>query len=138
MAIKSQLFAVNLLSHDDDPDWKVQRFPFTDAAPEVLAKMQAGYLVKFNATADGVLPALAADDAAIGGIIVDLAADPANPADVTVAVALEGSFNKRQIHYANAWSQGASPTALSAAAIQRLRDLAIFLDPSVPSGPFSP
>lgn len=138
MPIKSQLYPINLLSHDDDPDWKVQRFPFTDAAPEVLAKMLPGFLVKFNATANGVLPALAADDAVIGGIIVELPPDPANPADTTVSVALEGSFNQRQIHYANAWSQGSSPTPLSAAAIQRLRDLAIFLDPSVPSGAFSP
>jgi hypothetical protein len=138
MSIKSQLYPINLLSHDDDPDWKCQRFPFTDAAPEVIAKMQAGFLVKFNAAATGVLPALAADDANIGGIIVDLPIDPANPTDTTVLVALEGSFNQRQIHYANAWSQGSSPTPLSAAAIQRLRDLAIFLDPSVPSGGFSP
>jgi hypothetical protein len=138
MAIKSQLFSYNLLSHDDDPDWKVQRFPFTDAAPEVLAKMLPGFLVKFDATAQAVLPALAADDAVLGGIIVDLAIDAANPTDRTVLVALEGSFNQRQIHYANAWSQGGSPTPLSAAAIQRLRDLAIFLDPSVPSGAFSP
>lgn len=135
--IKSQLYPINILSHDDDPHWKVQRFPFTDAAPEVIAKMQPGYLVKFNATADGVLPALAADDAALGGIIVDLP-DPTTPPDNTVAVALSGSFNRRQIHYANAWSQGASPTPLSAAAIQKLRDLQIFLDPSVPTGAFSP
>jgi hypothetical protein len=138
MSVKSQLFTYNLLSHDDDPDWKVQRFPFTDAAPEVLAKMLPGFLVKFDATAQAVLPALAADDAVLGGIIVDLAIDAANPNDRTVLVALEGSFNQRQIHYANAWSQGGSPTPLSAAAIQRLRDLAIFLDPSVPSGAFSP
>jgi hypothetical protein len=138
MAIKSALYPINLLSADDDPDWKVVRFAFTDAAPEVLAKMLPGYLVKFNATADGVLPALAADDAALGGIIVDLATDPANPTDRTVAVALNGSFNQRQVHYANAWSQGASPTPLSAAAITRLRSLDIFLDPSVPTGAFSP
>ena len=119
MTIKSALFPINLLSHDDDPDWKVQRFPFTDAGPEVLAKMLPGFLVKFDATAQAVL-------------------DPANPNDRTVAVALNGSFNQRQIHYANAWSQGSSPTPLSAAAIQRLRSLDIFLDPSVPTGAFSP
>jgi hypothetical protein len=61
MAIKSALYPVNLLSHDDDPDWKVQRFPFTDAAPQTLAKMLAGYLVKFDATAQAVLPALLLD-----------------------------------------------------------------------------
>jgi hypothetical protein len=138
MSIKGQVFTYNLLSHDDDPDWKTQRFPFTDAAPEVLAKMQPGYLVKFNATADGVLPALAADDALIGGIIVDKPDPQDDPTKPTVLVALAGSFNQRQIHYANAWSQGSSPTPLSPAAIQRLRDLQIFLDPSVPSGAFSP
>jgi hypothetical protein len=138
MAIKGALYPINLLSHDDDPDWKVQRFPFTDAAPEVLAKMLPGFLIKFDATGLAVLPALAADDAVLGGVIIDLAADPANPTDRTVAVALNGSFNQRQIHYANAWSQGSSPTPLSAAAIARLRSLDIFLDPSVPTGPFSP
>lgn len=138
MSVKSAVYPINLLSHDPDPDWKIQRFPFTDAAPEVLAKMLPGFLVKFDATAQNVLPALAADDAALGGVIVDLANDPANPNDRTVAVALSGSFNQRQIHYANAWSQGSSPTPLSAAAIQRLRALEIFLDPSVPTGPFAP
>lgn len=138
MSIKGAFYPVNLMSHDDDPDWKVQRFPFTDAAPETLAVMMAGYLVKFDATAEAVLPALAADDAVLGGIIVDLNIDPANPADRTVLVALGGSFNQRQIHYANAHSQGASPTPLSPAAIQRLRDLNIFLDPSVPTGAFAP
>jgi hypothetical protein len=135
--IKSALYPVNLLSHDDTPNWKVQRFPFTDAAPEVIAKMQPGYLVKFNAGATAVLPALVADDAALAGIIVDLP-DPNTPPDNTVGVALRGSFNQRQIHYANAWSQGSSPTPLSAVAVARLRDLEIFLDPSVPTGAFSP
>ena len=138
MPVKSQLFPVNLLSHDDTPNWKVVRYPFTDAAPEVLAKMLPGFLVKFDAALTHVLPALAADDAALGGIIVDLPDTVANPGDVTVAVALRGSFNQRQIHYANAWSQGSSPSPLSAVAIQRLRDLEIFLDPSVPTGAFSP
>jgi len=138
MAIKSALYPINLLSHDDDPNWKLGRFPFVDAGPEVLAKMLPGFLVKFDATAQNVLPALAADDALLGGVIVDLPADPANPTDRTVAVALSGSFNQRQIHYANAWSQGSSPTPLSAAAIQQLRDKSIYLDPSVPTGPFSP
>lgn len=138
MSVKSQLFPINLLSHDEDPDWKIQRFPFVDAAPEVLAKMLPGFLVKFDATAANVLPALAADDALLAGIIVDLPTDPANPTDRTVAVALSGSFNQRQIHYANAWSQGSSPTPLSVAGVARLRDMNIYLDPSVPSGAFSP
>jgi hypothetical protein len=138
MPVKSTISPINLLSHESEPDWKVQRFPFTDAAPEVLAKMAPGYLVKFNAGRTAVLPALTADDAALEGIIVDLATDPANPTGTTVAVALQGSFNQRQIHYANAWSQGASPTPLTVAALNRLRDLGIFLDPSVPTGAFSP
>jgi hypothetical protein len=138
MPIKSQLFPVNLLSHDDDPNWKVVRFPFVDAAPEVLAKMLPGYLVKFDATLTHVLPALAADDALLSGVIIDLPDQVSNPGDVTVAVALSGSFNQRQIHYANAWSQAGSPTPLSPAAIARLRDMNIYLDPSVPTGAFSP
>jgi hypothetical protein len=138
MPIKSALYPINIMSHDDDPDWKIQRFEFVPVAPETLDKMHVGYLVKFDATAMKVSPALAADDAALGGIIVDLPDPQDDPTKPTVAVALSGSFNQRQIHYANAWSQGPSPTALSAAAIQRLRDLQIFLDPSVPTGAFAP
>lgn len=132
MSILGTCQSDNLLSADRIPDWKVKRFPFVDAAPEVIAKMLPGYLVKFNAGGDAVLPALAADDAALGGIIIDLPA----PDDVnhTVAVALSGSFNQRQIHYANAWNES-PPTALSDAAVQRLRDIDIYLDPSVPTGP---
>jgi hypothetical protein len=132
------LYPINLMSHDDDPDWKIQRFPFTPVGPETLAVMLPGYLVKFDATAEAVLPALAADDAALGGIIVDLPDPQDDPTKPTVAVAMSGSFNQRQIHYANAHSQGGSPTPLSAVAIQRLRDLQIFLDPSVPTGAFAP
>lgn len=135
--IKSALYPVNLLSHDDTPNWKVVRYPFTDAAPEVIAKMLPGFLVKFDAAATHVLPALAADDAALAGIIVDLP-DPSNPGDVTVGVLLRGSVNQRQIRYANAWSQGPSPTPISVVGLARLRDLEIFLDPSVPTGAFSP
>ena len=138
MPIKSQIYPVNLLSHDDDPNWKVVRYPFVDAAPQVIAKMLPGFLIKFDATMTHVLPALAADDAALGGIIVDLPDLYANPADTTVAVALTGSFNQRQIHYADAWSQAGSPTPLSPAAVQRLRAIQIYLDPSVPTGSFSP
>jgi hypothetical protein len=74
----------------------------------------------------------------LAGIIVDLPDTVSNPTDVTVAIALRGSFNQRQIHYANAWSQGGSPTPLSPAALQRLRDMDFYLDPSVPTGAFSP
>ena len=136
--IKSAFYPVNLMSHDDDPDWKIQRFPFTDAGTETLAVMLPGFLVKFDPTGQAVLPALAADDANLGGIIVDLPIDPANPTDRTVAVALSGSFNQRQIHYADAHLASGGPPPLSPAAIQRLRDLQIFLDPSVPTGAFAP
>jgi hypothetical protein len=138
MPVKGQVFAINLLSHDDTPGLIPRRYPFTDAAPEVLAKMLPGYLVKFNAGRTAVLPALAADDAVLEGIIADLPDTVSNPTDTTVGIYLTGSFNQRQIHYANAWSQGGSPTALSAAAIARLRDMNIFLDPSVPTGAISP
>jgi hypothetical protein len=138
MPVKGALYPVNLLSHEDDPHFIPRRYPFTDAGSEVLAKMQPGYLVKFNAGETAVLPALAADDAVLAGVIIDLPDTVANPTDVTVAVALTGSFNQRQIHYANAHSQGGSPTALSVAAKARLRDVGIFLDPSVPTGAFSP
>jgi len=138
MPIKSVLYPINLSSHGAHPHWKVARFPFEDAGAEVLSKMQAGFLVKFNADSTAVLPALAADDAALAGIIIDPPDTLWNPTDTTVAVAFSGSFNQRAIHYANAWSQDESPTPLSVAAIERLRDVGIYLDPSVPTGEFFP
>ena len=69
----------------------------------------------------------------LSGVIIDVASDQTNPTDRTVTVALSGSFNVKAIHYANAWSEGV-PSALTPAAIQRLRSLEIFFDPSVPSG----
>jgi hypothetical protein len=122
----------NLQSHDDDPSWKVKRLPFADGAGGNLANMQAGFLVKLNATQDGVVGALAADDAALDGVIVDVGDPVGNPPDTTVAVAFMGSFDKRTVKYAN----GASP--LSAAAIVRLRDVGIFVDDTVPGGAFAP
>jgi len=121
----------NLQSHDDDPSWKQVRLPFTDAAGALIANMQPGYLVKMNATNDGVLGALAADDAALAGVIIDLPGAEETTVK-TVAVALSGSFDKRTVKYAD----GSSP--LSAAAIVRLRDMSIFVDDTVPSGPFAP
>jgi hypothetical protein len=123
---------VNLLSHDDEPGWKLGRFVFTDAGAITLATMQPGYLVKFNATADGVLGAVAADDAALAGVIVDLGDPNANPTDTTVAVALSGSFDKRSVKYAD----GTLP--ISAAGIVQLRDKQIFLDDTTPTGAFIP
>lgn len=132
MSIVGQIKFIELLSHDDDPDWKVQRYPFTDASPELIGVMQPGYLVKFNGGRTAVLPALAADDATLEGIIVDLPDPQDDPLHPTVAVALAGSFNMNRIHYANAHSQTeGSETALSAAAIARLRDMGIFLEPTV-------
>jgi hypothetical protein len=132
-----QFYPINILGLDTSSDWVCFRYPFTEAAPETIDKMKPGYLVKFNAAGNAVVPALAADDAVLGGIIVDLP-DDGEPAPGTVAVAVQGRFNRNQIHYANAHSEGDTPTALSAAAVERLRTLNIFLDPAVPAGPFAP
>lgn len=132
MSIVSSVKFVELLSHDDDPNWKVQRWPFTDASPEVIGVMKPGYLVKFNSGRTAVLPALSADDATLEGIIVDLPDPQDDPVAPTVGVALMGSFNKNRIHYANAHAQAeGSETALSTAALARLRDMGIFLEPTV-------
>ena len=138
--VRGAFYPINLLSHDDDPDWKVVRYPFTDAGTEVIGVMQPGYLVKFNANRNAVLPALAADDATLEGIIVGLPDPEDDPANPTVAVALNGSFNQRQIHYADAHlaAYPTPPPPLSAAAVARLRDMNIFLDQTVPGQPFAP
>jgi hypothetical protein len=125
MAIKDSVAFTNLLSFDDDPDWVVRRYPFTDGAGGNLVNMKPGYLVKFGAAAADVLGALGADDAALAGIIVDLpdATDvPSGANTKTVAVALSGSFNKNQVKYAD----GSTP--ISAAG----------LDPATPAGNFAP
>jgi hypothetical protein len=131
-----QQYPINLLSHDDEPDWKVVRYPFTDVGPEVLAEMHPGYLVKFNAARDAVLPALAADDATLEAVIVDT--PERDSGDTTVAVALQGSFNANQVHYADAHAATGGPAPLSPAAITRLREVGIFLDEAVPGGAFAP
>lgn len=135
MAIKDSVVFTNLLSHDDEPDWKVVRYPFTDAGAITVAAMKPGYLIKFDAPRANVLGAVGADDAVLEGIIVDLPDNtdvPAGAATKTVAVALMGSFDKNSIKYAD----GTQP--LTAAAVARLRDMGIFLDPATPSGPFAP
>jgi hypothetical protein len=137
MPVKGQFYPVNLLGAEVDPNWVVKRFPFTDVAPEVIGKMQAGYLVKFNATLDAVLPALAADDAVLGGVIVDLPDPTDDVTNPTVGVLIQGTMGD-VVHYANAWTQGASPTPLSAAAVTRLRDINILIDKNVKAGAFSP
>jgi hypothetical protein len=134
MAIKDSVNFTNLLSFDSE-DWYVRRYPFTDAGALTIAAMQPGYLVKFNATRDGVLGAAAADDAILEGIIVDLPDSTDVPSGVnkkTVAVALEGSFDKNSIKYAD------GTTPISAAGLTALRKLGFFLDPATPAGPFGP
>jgi hypothetical protein len=132
MSINAQTFnPVSLLSHDDDPNWKVVRYPFVAGTGPALATMKPGYLVKFDATLANVGGALPADDALLGGVIIDLP-DPNNPTDTSVAVALMGSFDKNQIKYAD----GSQP--ISVAGRVQLRDVGIFLDAAVPGGAFAP
>jgi len=131
MAISGTTFSpVNLLSHDDDPNWKVVRMPVVGGP--ALATLKPGYLVKFGATRADVAGAVAADDAVLEGVIIDTPNDPAAPADTTVAVALSGSFDKNTIKYAD----GATP--ISAAGLKRLHEVGIFVDAAVPGGAFAP
>jgi len=120
---------VQLLSHDDDPHWKIIRLPVVGGP--ALATLKPGYVAKIGATRADCAGGVAADDAALEAIIIDIP-DPNNASDTTVALALSGSFDKNTIKYAD----GASP--LSAAAVVRLRDMGIFLDAAVPGGAFAP
>jgi hypothetical protein len=130
MSIQATTFVpVQLLSHDDDPHWKLYRFPVVGGP--ALATLKPGYVVKFGATRADVAGGVAADDAVLEGIIIDVP-DPNNASDTSVAIALTGSFNKTAVKYAD----GASP--LSVAAVARLRDMGIFLDATVPGGAFAP
>jgi hypothetical protein len=136
MPILGSFAPIELLSHDPHPGWKVIRYPWTDVSPQVIGVMKPGFLVKFSSDKTHVLPALAADDANLIGIIVDLPDPQDDPTMPTVAVALMGSFNANRIHYADAWSNlnalpPTTPTALSAAAITQLRANNIYLDPTV-------
>lgn len=113
--ITEALTRFNLLGNTDS--WKTTRFLCTGTdAPFV------GCLAKFSG--HNVAPALPADDAILGGIIIDL---PSEPEDQSVIVALSGSFDWHQIKYAD----GSAP---SPAAIKRLRDHQIFMDPAVKYG----
>lgn len=128
MPISSTTFVPsNLLSHEAEPHVIRRSYPHSGTS----AQRQPGYLVKLNATLDGVDPALAADDATLGGVILEIP-DPADPSDTNVTVGLTGSYNKNAVKYAD----GTSP--ISAAGEQRLRDINIFLDPTVPAGAFAP
>jgi hypothetical protein len=119
-----------LLSHDDDPDWKVVRYPYV--GPPAVGTLKPGYLVKFDATLANVNGALAADDAVLAGVILDLPNDPANPTDTTVGIGLTGSYDKNTVKYAD----GTSP--ISVAGVTRLRAMQIFLDAATPGGAFVP
>jgi hypothetical protein len=122
---------VPLLSHDDDPNWKVKRYPFVAGTGPALSTMKPGYLVKFDATLVNVTGALPADDALLSAVIIDLP-DPNNPSDTSVAIALQGSFDKNTIKYAD----GTQP--INVAGVIQLRDVGIFLDACVPGGAFAP
>lgn len=129
-SVNAQTFLpVPLLSHDDDPHWKLTRLPYVGTP--LLSTIKPGYLVKIGATLADVTGAVAADDAVLAGVVVDLP-DPNNASDTTVAVALGGSFDKNTIKYAD----GTQP--ISAAGITRLRDMNIYLDACVPGGGFAP
>ena len=132
MPIQATTFnPVPLLSHDDDPHWKVVRMPFAANGGPALSTMRAGYLVKFDAARTNVNPALPTDDAELEGVIIDVP-DANNTSDTSVAVALSGSFNKGQVKYAD----GTEP--ISVAGVTRLRDMNIFIDAAVTGGAFAP
>lgn len=122
---------LTLLGEGSGPDWKIHRYPYDAASTVVLADLFAGALLKFNAAGDKVIGAVAADDAVLGGICVDLPDVTDDPLNPTVAIALQGTFDENNIHYAD--DPAAPFTALSAAAKDRLRTLGIFLDPAVPA-----
>jgi hypothetical protein len=137
MAIKDSVAFTNLQSFDDDPGWVVRRYPFTDGSGGNIGQMLPGHLVKFNAGRTEVLAAVGAagaDDAVLEGVIVDIPDNtdvPLGAQHKTVAVALQGSFNKNNVKYQDG-------TALTTAAVARLRDMGIFLDPATPAGAFAP
>jgi hypothetical protein len=133
MAIKDSVTFTNLLSFDP-VDQVVRRYAFTDGAGGNYVNMVPGIVVKFDASRATVLAALTADDAALEGIIVDIADNtdvPSGANTKTVAVAFTGAFDKAQIKYGNL-------AALSVAGIARLRALGIFLDAATPAGAFAP
>ena len=134
MAIKDSVAFSNLPSFDSE-DWVIRRYPYTDAGAITLAVAKVGHLVKMNATRDGVLGAVGADDAALEGVIVDLPDNtdtPIGAAKKTVGVAFQGTFDKNTVIYSD------NTTPISAAGLVRLRDMGIFLDPATPAGAFAP
>jgi len=111
---------------------KSQRMIFEAVDTLTLATMKAGYLVKMKAgSTDTVQPAVSTDNAALDGIIVDLPnVDDPDLTDTGVMVAFSGSFDKNTVKYAD----GTDVTA--AAALNRLRDVGIFLDAATPAGDY--
>ena len=134
MAISGTTFnPVPLLSHDDDPNWKVERYPLTANGGNTIATVKPGYLVKFNAGRNGVIPALAADDALLEGVILDKDYDDVtNAAGTTVGIARTGSFDKNTIKYGD----GSQP--ISAAGLTTLNSHQIYLDAAIAGGAFAP
>jgi hypothetical protein len=133
MALKDSVNFPNLASFDDDPDWLTRRYPVTGAI--AITALFIGALVKFDATRANVQGAVAADDAVLEGVICDLPDNtdvPIGAAVKTVAVALNGSFDKNTVKYAD------GTTPISAAGIARLRAMGIFIDAATPAGPFGP
>ena len=129
MSIQATTFVpVPLLSHDDDPHWKIIRLPVVGGP--ALNTLKPGHVAKIATTRDSCAGGLAADDAALEAVIIDVP-DPNNASDTTVALALTGSFDKNTVKYAN-------NATLSDAAVARLRDMNIYLDACVPAGGFAP
>jgi len=132
MAIKDSVNFTNLPSFDYE-DTYTRRYPVTGGI--AITALFIGALVKFDATRANVQGAVATDDAVLEGVVVDLPdnTDVPSGANVkTVAIAQAGSFDKNTVKYAD------GTTPISAAGLARLRDMAIFVDPATPSGPFAP
>jgi|SRR6516165_3891284 hypothetical protein len=72
MGVRSTLGYANLLGSTEDPDWKIYRYPFTPGGGVTLATLFAGAVVYFDATRANLLPGLAANDAQLDGIVIDL------------------------------------------------------------------
>ena len=72
MGVRSTLSYANLLGSTEDPDWKIYRYPVTPNGAITIANLLPGYLLKFDANRLNVIPALAADDALLDGICIDL------------------------------------------------------------------
>jgi hypothetical protein len=138
--IKGTLEFENILGEGTGPDWKIHRYPFLDSPTGTVDLMKEGYLVKFSASGAEVMAASQADDNSLIGVIVGLPVpeeDKGPSGYLTVAVALEGTFDFNQVHYGDAWQTvpPVPPPPISAAGMDRLAKLNIFLDPAIPAVP---